>query len=70
MLDTTKKSRRIIVERIDLRTHPQAKTDIFRISIGDAILIEVSPEELKKLTKIAQSYSEIKSKKNQSHGKN
>lgn len=63
MLDTTKKTRRIIVERIDLRIHPEAKTDIFRISIGDAILIEVSPDELKKLTKIAQSYDEIKSKK-------
>lgn len=56
MLNTTKKTRRIIVERIDLRTHPEAKTDIFRISIGDAIIIELSPDELKKLTKIARSY--------------
>lgn len=56
MLNTTKKTRRIIVERIDLRTHPKAKTDIFRISIGEAIIIEVSPDELKKLSQIARSF--------------
>lgn len=63
MLDTTKKTRRIIVERIDLRTHPKAKTDIYRISIGESIIIELSPDELNKLTQIARSFKEINTKK-------
>ena len=63
MLNCTHKPRRIIIERVDLRTDPRAKTDIFRITIGEAIYIEMPPEELRKLVKIARSFKEIKNKK-------
>ncbi len=57
MLNTTKKARRVYVERIDLRTAENAKTDIFRVSIGDAILFDATPDEIRKLVGILQSFS-------------
>ena len=57
MLETTRKnSRTVIIEKVDFRSTHKAKKDLFRISVGDELPLEVSPAELKKLGKIARSY--------------
>lgn len=56
MFNATKKARRVYVERIDLRTAHYAKTDIFRVSIGDAILFDATPDEIRNLVAILQSF--------------
>jgi len=56
MFNATKKAGRVYVERIDLRTVQYAKTDIFRVSIGDSILFDATPEEIRKLVAILQSF--------------
>lgn len=60
MINTTpKKPKQVIIERVDLRSTPKTKKDIFRISIGN-IDVELTPEELKTVVEIALSYPEIK----------
>ena len=59
MLNATKKARRVYVERIDLRTAHNAKTDIFRVSIGDTVLFDGTPEEMRKLASILRSFPEM-----------
>lgn len=59
MFNATKKARRVYVEKIDLRTTHNAKTDIFRVSVGDCILFDGTPDEMKKLVSILQSFPEI-----------
>jgi len=56
MLNTTSKSRRIIVERVDLRTDPRVKTEIVKISIECEIDLRISPAEAHKLDQILASY--------------
>lgn len=59
MLNATKKARRVYVERIDLRTAHNAKTDIFRVSIGDTVLFDGTPDEMRKLVSILKSFPEM-----------
>lgn len=64
MINNTPKPRSIVVEKIDFRVSHKIKRDIFRIVVGNELPLEISPDEMEKLVKIARSYRKNKKERN------